>query len=507
MTLRKKLLVFLCCFFVALHMRDSKAFAAPTVERFGGNDRYETSIQVSKNNWEVSNYIILVSGEDFPDALSAAPLSKKYDAPILLTRNSSISKEMTEEIKRLNAKNAFIISGPGVISENVEKQLKDMGIESTRIYGADRYETSVKVAEVLGTYNDIFIASGEDFPDAVSAAPMAAIKGAPILLTRSKKLPDSVEKFITTNNESNYYVVGGEASVKNESIQSIKNFKRLGGQNRYKTNEAVISEFLNAITFDSTYIANGLAFPDALSGSAAAAKTLSPIILVSNSYDMKNSLLNSKLESIFNMKVLGGTGVISNELLNKILNGGSIKVLLDPGHGGYDSGAVGPTKKLEKDVTLAITLKVGEILKSNGIDVIYTRNSDKVSWPSNEAADLKKRVEIANNENIKYFISIHANSASIPSANGTEIYYSPGSVQGQKLAGAIQSRLVNAIGLYNRGVKTANFYVLNYTKAPAALVEVAFISNATEEALLINNDFQNKAAKGIAEGIIKAIQE
>ncbi|MEW9094932.1 MAG: cell wall-binding repeat-containing protein [Clostridiaceae bacterium] len=507
MTLRKKLLLFLFCFFAVLHMRDIKAFAAPTVERFGGKDRYETSIQVSKNHWEVSNYIILVSGEDFPDALSAAPLSKKYDAPILLTKNSSMSKEMMEEIKRLNAKNAFIISGPGVISENVEKQLKDMGLESTRIYGADRYETSVKVAEVLGTYNDIFIASGENFPDAVSAAPMAAIKGAPILLTRSKNIPDSVGKFINANKGSNYYIIGGEASIQSESIKNIENFKRLSGQDRYKTNEAVINEFLNQITFDKTYIANGLAFADALSGSAAAAKTLSPVMLVGDSYDLKKTLLTSKLDSISTMKVLGGTGVISDVLLNKILNGGSIKVVLDPGHGGYDSGAVGPTKKLEKDVTLAITLKVGEILKSNGIDVVYTRSSDKVSWPSNEAEDLKKRVEIANNENIEYFVSIHANSAPIPGAHGTETYYSPGSVQGQKLAGAIQGQLVNAIGLTDRGVKPANFYVLNHTKAPAALVEVAFISNANEEKLLVSNDFQNKAAKGIAEGILKSIRK
>lgn len=504
MTLRRKVLVFICCFICLLYGNKIKVSAAE-MQRFGGADRYETSIQISQSHFEASDYIIVVSGSTFPDALSAAPLSKRYNAPILLTKGDSLNENMIKEIQRLNAKNAFILGGPSIISDSVKKQLEDLNIVSNRIYGKDRFETSIKVAEILGTYDKAFIVSGENFPDAVSAAPIAALKEMPIILTKRKEFPSTVKEFVDRNSNSMYYIVGGDGAVSDASVSSISNSKRLSGQDRYKTNEAIVKEFLDEVVFENTYVANGLDFPDALSGAAAAVKTSSPIILVSNYYDIKNSIIKSNLDNIAILSILGGKGAISNELANKIINGGMIKVVLDPGHGGYDSGAVGPTGKYEKDVTLAITLKVGQILKDNGIEVVYTRDSDKVSWPSNVSEDLKKRVQIAKDANAQYFVSIHANSAT-PAANGTETFYYESNAGGKKLAQEIQNKLISVTGLNNRGIKTANFYVIKNLDIPAALVEVAFISNPTEEKLLTNIDFQNKAAGAIAEGIINTVR-
>lgn len=112
---------------------------------------------------------------------------------------------------------------------------------------------------------------------------------------------------------------------------------------------------------------------------------------------------------------------------------------------------------------------------------------------------------MANNANVQYFVSIHANSASVSNAKGTEVYYSPGSANGEKLAKAIQDEVVKATNLYNRGIKTANFYVLRNTNASAALVETGFISNPTEEKLLKDNAFQEKMAQAIAKGVLRAI--
>ncbi|APQ97092.1 N-acetylmuramoyl-L-alanine amidase [Clostridium botulinum] len=184
-----------------------------------------------------------------------------------------------------------------------------------------------------------------------------------------------------------------------------------------------------------------------------------------------------------------------------ISNLGSKTVVIDAGHGGYDSGAVGPTGIKEKDVTLKVALKLGKILENNGVRVIYTRTSDNVSWPSNESQDLAARVAIANSNNTDLYVSIHANSFN-GSANGTETYYYSGSAKGKEAAEAVQKELVNAIGLYDRGTKTAGYYVLKNTISPSILVELGFIDNRNEEILLNSDWFQQKCAEAIAKGIL-----
>ncbi|WP_206400349.1 N-acetylmuramoyl-L-alanine amidase family protein, partial [Clostridium botulinum] len=184
-----------------------------------------------------------------------------------------------------------------------------------------------------------------------------------------------------------------------------------------------------------------------------------------------------------------------------ISNLGSKTVVVDAGHGGYDSGAVGPTGIKEKDVTLKVALKLGKILEENGVRVIYTRTSDNVSWPSNESQDLAARVAIANSNNTDLYVSIHANSFN-GSANGTETYYYSGSTKGKEAAEAVQKELVNAIGLYDRGTKTAGYYVLKNTISPSILVELGFIDNRNEEILLNSDWFQQKCAEAIAKGIL-----
>ncbi|MFL0195407.1 cell wall-binding repeat-containing protein [Clostridium sp. WILCCON 0269] len=255
------------------------------------NDRYETSIQISQSNWKRSDYVVIVSGENFPDALCAAPLAKKYNAPILLTQSNSVSDSAQQEIQRLNAKNAFIIEETSVVHQSVQNQLSSLNISCTRIQGQDKYETSVKVAQIIGTSNGIVIASGENFPDAVSVAPITAAKQMPILLTTSDNLPDSVKNFINNNNISKYYVVGGTSAISDSSINALNNCKRLSGDDRYGTNSAIINEFSDSIHFTNTYLANGEGFADALSGSAAAAITSSPIILVNGSSNTKEPIV------------------------------------------------------------------------------------------------------------------------------------------------------------------------------------------------------------------------
>jgi len=180
-----------------------------------------------------------------------------------------------------------------------------------------------------------------------------------------------------------------------------------------------------------------------------------------------------------------------------------LKVCIDPGHGGSDPGAVGydgDAYPNEEDINLDIALKLKASLEAKNIEVIMTRTTDT-------DVTLQQRCDIANNNDCDIFVSIHCNSVVDESAHGTETYYYPTSVNGLDLAKHVQSKLVNSIGLKNRGTKSAAYYVLKHTQMPAALTEVAFISNQNEFNLLNDSAFRQKAAQGITNGILKYFEE
>lgn len=180
------------------------------------------------------------------------------------------------------------------------------------------------------------------------------------------------------------------------------------------------------------------------------------------------------------------------------------KVCLDPGHGGFDPGAVGPGGLKEKDVTLAVCRTVASLLASSGIEVKLTREDDRAVG-NDVDTDLYNRCRIANQWGADLFISVHCNSAINPAAHGTETYCYKLGGQGEVLAKTIQGELVAATGRTDRGVKTANYYVLRRTNMSAVLTELAFISNREEERLLAGHGYQEKCATAIAKGISKVI--
>jgi N-acetylmuramoyl-L-alanine amidase len=225
-----------------------------------------------------------------------------------------------------------------------------------------------------------------------------------------------------------------------------------------------------------------------------------------------NVVWNSKVLDTSKLGVYAFVGTIANSdikvnlLVNVIVvSNTNYKIVLDPGHGGYDPGAVGAMGTKEKDVALSITLKVGDILVKNGVEAIYTRISDNINWSTNQTENLKARCDISNNLKPDYFVSIHANSFSGPSASGIETYYSKGNLAGKILAQAVQDELIKETGRIDRKIKTAGFYVLDYTDATAILVETSFISNPEEEILLGTQEYQDKLAKAISTGILKSL--
>jgi len=182
-----------------------------------------------------------------------------------------------------------------------------------------------------------------------------------------------------------------------------------------------------------------------------------------------------------------------------------MKVCIDPGHGGTQPGAVGPGGTMEKYITLSVALILRDLLKSRGIDVIMTRETDKDVRTRAQQNELQARCDVANKAKADYFVSIHCNASNDARAQGTETWYSAKDNKSQVLANNIQRELVKQIQRANRGVKIGNYYVTNSTKMPAVLVELAFISNPEEEQLLRSDEFKRKCALGIANGILVTI--
>ena len=183
------------------------------------------------------------------------------------------------------------------------------------------------------------------------------------------------------------------------------------------------------------------------------------------------------------------------------------KIVIDPGHGGNDSGAIGPTGVMEKNVTLRVALELQRLLEAEGAQVIMTRDTDRTVSPKGAAAsdieELGARCEIANRIGADIFISIHADSFTRPEARGTTGYYYSKSTsgKGQKLADCIRRNLIEQLGTPSRGTQPCNFYVVKHTDMPATLIELGFISNKDEEKLLNSEEGVRKAAQGILDGI------
>ena len=190
------------------------------------------------------------------------------------------------------------------------------------------------------------------------------------------------------------------------------------------------------------------------------------------------------------------TGSTSFNPITNLTSGNSRKlVVIDPGHGGPDVGAT-RNGVYEKDITLAMSQQLGQMLQQMGYAVVYTRTNDI-------DLDLEPRVRIAENNRASVFVSIHVNSldASASSVRGVETYHAPGASLGKELAGLVHEQIIASTGANDRGVRSARFYVITKTSMPAILVETGFITNPSEAANLLNRAYQGRMTEAIARGI------
>ena len=308
--------------------KDLTKTTAPTPEqpkpaavvRLGGSNRYETSVKVSQAGWTTADNVVLARGDEFADALTAAPFAKQLNAPILLTSTKALDASVIAELKRLKTKKIYIIGGTGAISASVENTVKAMGITVERISGSDRYATSLAVANRMTNKSQVFLATGTNFADALSISSYAAATGSPILLTAKNQMTAGVAKFIKDNN-SKVYVIGGTGVISEAAVKGIAGAERIAGADRYATNLAVLSKFASGYDFANIYLATGANYPDAICGSVLAGKEKAPIILVNNSSTSgQNTFVKSIIAKVKKINVLGGEGVVTQNTVKSIID-------------------------------------------------------------------------------------------------------------------------------------------------------------------------------------------
>lgn len=281
--------------------------------RLSGENRYETAIAVSKQGWESADTVVIARGDQYADALTAAPLADQNEAPILLTRSGALASGVAEEIARLGATNAIVLGGTKAVSADVVAELEELDLEVQRIGGETRYDTAVAIANELETAaTDAVVVSGLNFPDALSAGSYAAVNDKPILLTRPDRIPaviaDELENYDTTT------IIGGSQAVSEGVADELPNADRVSGADRYLTSAAVAD-----LLFDGAVeglAANGQNFPDALTGNALAAAYEAPMLLVKK--DSVNSVVENRAHYYGTVFTSGGTQVVSPEVIKAL---------------------------------------------------------------------------------------------------------------------------------------------------------------------------------------------
>lgn len=309
----------------------------PTVYRASGDDRYKTAVAASQDQYEIADQVVLATGMAYPDALCAASLAGVVEGPVLLTRPDALPAEVGTELVRLGTEKVYVVGGESAVSAGVVDGLEDAGYAVERLSGADRYATSravaAEVSDLLGAWLEDFvlIARGDAFPDALSASPVAAWLGVPILLTRPDALPLSTMNALSGLGFKDAIVVGGTSAVSDHVFGQLEamlsgTVGRVSGLDRYDTSVA-FAEFVDADPrffggWDHDYvgIATGVNFPDALCGGPICGARRGPLLLVQPTWlpNRAETYISHHSEWMAWIEVFGGSSAVSDGVLGEL---------------------------------------------------------------------------------------------------------------------------------------------------------------------------------------------
>lgn len=323
--------------------------ASATVTRVdgGAGGRIGTADQVAKNLFSTSQNVVLVNGFGYADAVSATPLAKQLNAPILLTAGGdSLESEVLDTITTLKATKIYIVGGKGVVSSSIEDSLKGnyqveriAGVTDTTRMGTNA-EVAKKVISMSGQKSAMLVNGQDGYADALSVSSIAAQKGYPVLLASKIQVSDGVKNVISSNGLS-VMAVGGDGVLPQSVVSSASSSgSKITGNSadRFATNLAVLNYFQNngGVDFTNVYVAAGGSssnqFADALVASAAAAKTGSPLVLSGTGAD-QNAQLNAKNYILSNVKdsskitIIGGESSVSAAVEEGLKNNDPFQII------------------------------------------------------------------------------------------------------------------------------------------------------------------------------------
>lgn len=308
-----------------------------------GVDRFATAVRSSELAFPGgSQYVLIATGRNWPDALGGSALAGVLDAPILLVEQETIPRSTKDEISRLGATKAIILGEMGVVGTDVESDLRGMGLSVERIGGKDRYATAERIASRVilrlgpGYDGTVFVATGRDFPDALSAAPIAVRQKWPLLLIdpASQNLVENTRAMMARVNASSVIILGGESAVprvvKDEAVRLLgrDNVRRLEGINRYETAVRVSNFAVNGgltkqgHVWNRVGIATGENFPDALSGGVLQGRSGSVMLLTPPQalHSAPVEALKGNASAIDTVVFFGGTGALSQNVRDSALS-------------------------------------------------------------------------------------------------------------------------------------------------------------------------------------------
>jgi putative cell wall-binding protein len=298
--------------------------SSPAIDRIAGADRYEAAIAVSREAFPTGARVaFVVTGENYPDALSAGPAAVHLGGPLLLTRRSALPAGLGEELSRLDPDDVYIVGGAASVSDGVLDEIRSTGAVVHRFGGADRYEVSRMLAEAVfgregrnpSSSGLVYIATGRNFPDALAAGGAAGHAGSPVLLVdgAAPRLDAATRSQLTSLGATRVTVAGGPASV-SDGIESdlgrLAPTTRLWGADRYDAAAAINLDAYGPS--DRAFVVTGSTFPDALAGSAWAGRLGAPLY-VSRPDCVPGSMADAAArQDVSRLTLIGGPASLSS---------------------------------------------------------------------------------------------------------------------------------------------------------------------------------------------------
>ena len=288
------------------------------VVRLAGPDRYATAQSIAERHFQAPVPVVYISrGNNFPDALAGGPLAAETGGPILLAApndTGEIPLATRLALAKLEPQRIVVLGGAGVVGPKAFAAYKAIA-PTTRIAGADRFETAAKISSQLEPGRRVFIANGMNFPDALAGAAVAADQGAAMLLVQPNAIPSVTRSALARLNPTEIVVLGGTGAVSSQVAAQLRSYTdgrvvRLGGSDRYDTALRIVDHFFPNGS-ETLYLATGANFPDALTATPAAGINGAPLLLVPPTG--LTPALRAKIAELSpgRIFILGGTGVVS----------------------------------------------------------------------------------------------------------------------------------------------------------------------------------------------------